>query len=201
MRGSVFKKYKKHRKDEYGIYFPKGSDIVNYNKKHDKIIFDWIDELIDAPEIIYLSYLKRKQYNLTDAEIIYFKKVIRRCVVEMVYDKIRSFNNFISTKTIQSLAIIAFIIAIKVVLGYDFVITNDSIRFASSLTGNSWNDEKSVELLKDIEIDILISTGFKTANKVLSRVNLKPSDKFKDKDLIQDDEDSEKWNQLWTSCF
>ena len=59
----------------------------------------------------------------------------------------------------------------------------------------------TTKLLKDIEIDILMSTGFKTAKKVLSRVNLKPSDKLKDVDLIQDDEDSERWDQLWSGCF
>ena len=132
----------------------------------------WQEMLIDYVPLIYGA----KEEGLTEEEtqqkvkkeIDYLVESIKRCTREIFYDKIRSHKNYINISVTQCMTIASLFIAAKVILEYDWTSPTESwwMEKATEFDNNSC----SIKQLKQMEMDLLKTTDWRTCYEVQKRL-------------------------------
>ena len=162
---SIFKRYSrdviKQNNDIFNdeLYFPTKSNIVTYTKKLDKILFDWIQKVIEQ------SFEKNTYFINNDYSEDEFKKInkwLMRCTKEMTYNVIRSHYNFIHpNKVLQATALACLGLSYKILFGYDSCF-DDVINVSNELQNG---DEETKTHIRKLELDIFKKEGYNIAKK------------------------------------
>jgi len=167
---SIFKQYKKNEKDTIFTdksnkwYFPRlGKKAVTYTKSMDNILVPWMNEVVDMEDFV-ANFMDTT--GLDGDEIIFLLNAIKRCAKEILYDKIRSNKNFINKSRLQCMGITAVIVAMKVILEYDWSFTENDLKFAKYITDRSC----SRQVVKAMEMDMLKTTNWRSCYEVQKRL-------------------------------
>ena len=166
---SIFKRYSrdviKQNNDIFndGLYFPTKSNIVTYTKKLDKILFDWIQEVIERS-------LKKNTYFINNGysedELKKINEWVIRCTKEMIYNVIRSHYNFVHPKVLRAIGLTCLGLSYKILFGYDSCY-NDVIDVSNQYQKGG---EESKKRLQKLELNVFKKEGYNVAKKTRRRI-------------------------------
>ena len=169
---NIFKKYEKRLDAPYfknKLYFPKeGKGAETYTKSLDRVITGWMREVVERTGAAWWRG-GTELYNtseLTTRETADLKNAISRCMVEILYDKIRSHKNFVSRRVLQCMGIAAFLVAGKAITEYDWDGGDPWLATGAYLTDGAC----SKEVVAAMELDMLKTTDWRTCYKVQKRL-------------------------------
>lgn len=170
---SIFKKYSyDYLKNnttlfENKLYFPKGCKIDIFNKEMNENLLFFIQTIIFCRDDDMIFYDKKELDILEENEIEKLDDLVLRCAKELIYNRIRSFYNYVTDESILYLSVVAVELAFKIILGYDHSNIEDSLHIC-----NEWldGDNNDLKVLNKFEIDLLKFSNFHVAPKVRKRV-------------------------------
>ena len=170
---SIFKKYNyNYLKNnttlfENKLYFPKGCKIDIFNKEMNENLLFFIQTVIFCRDDDMIFYDKKELDILEEKDIEKLDNLVLRCTKELIYNRIRSFYNYVTDESILHLSLVAVELAFKIILGYDHSNIEDSLHIC-----NEWldGDNYDLKLLNKFEIDLLKFSNFHVAPKVRKRV-------------------------------
>jgi hypothetical protein len=137
---------------------------VTYSKKLDKILFDWIQEVIEE-SLEQNTYFIKNGYSQDELEKI--NEWIMRCTKEMTYNVIRSHYNFVHPKNVlKPLALACLGLSYKILFGYDSCY-DDVIDMSNQYQKG---DEESKKRLQKLELDVFKKEGYNIAKKTRKRI-------------------------------
>ena len=170
---SIFKKYSyDYLKNnttlfENRLYFPKGCRIYTYNEEMNENLLFFIQTIILCRDEDMIFYDKKELDILEEKEVEKLDNLVLRCTKELIYNRIRSFYNYVTDESILYLSVVAVELAFKIILGYDHSNIEDSLHIC-----NEWldGDNNDLKVLNKFEIDLLKFSNFHVAPKVRKRV-------------------------------
>ena len=136
---------------ENKMYFGDSKYIIKYNDNYENILFNWIVDVLedDKEQNIFLDHEKIKETKELHKYILVTTKKI-------LDQKIKLHDGFISTKHLQAMCSVAFILAVKFICSTDWENCYKRISYLAYLSLDSYTTEELVKM----EADMFMTTDF-----------------------------------------
>lgn len=154
---------------ENKMYFGDSKYIVKYNDKYENILFDWLLDVLedDKEQNVFLDHEKIKETKE-------LHKYILDTTKKILNQKIKLHDGFISTKHLQAMCSVAFILAVKFICSTDWENCYKRISYLAYLLFDLYTIEELVKM----EADMFMTTDFVKLHV------LKSIETQKDEDII-----------------
>ena len=160
---SVFKEFGEDKIPDDSLYFPPRQKPVRYTRELDEQARRLILENIDFAFASYSRNIEFFAAAFENEEAL--MEEVKRCAQEILYDKIRKNSNWTTKKGLRCLSAAAAIVALKVILQYDYMMDESSV-----IKGLSRKQGCSVKIVLRMESDIITTTNWRGCPQVMQRL-------------------------------
>lgn len=121
----------------------------------------------DLRKYLRQRWLRYKRRKVRKSDKKNFKKYIFSCAREMLYDKIRSHQNYVDISLLQCMGIACVVVAMKLILQVDALWEKNLTNTASDIV----DGQCSVDTINEMILDILETTNYQGCYEVRRRLN------------------------------
>lgn len=161
------------REGGINLYFGEDAELSTYTKMTDRILFEWLKELVDL--------MSDEMYNLTVKQQKIFSKHIIRCAREILYNKIKTFNNLVDMGKLQCMGAAATALAVKTIRQYDHTSTDDILAVFNYYAAGVCN----ISQLGAMERDLIKTEGWIPCKTVMERMPIHEEEVEFEEGLLQ----------------